>query len=58
MKLRTKTYLRRQKALRNFLDFSDIRSMLRASLELSRSLVVKKDIVKTLAEINCKFKAA
>ncbi len=55
MKLRTKAYLRRQKAMRDLLNFSDLRSMLRASITLSRSLVVKKDIVKTLAEINCRY---
>lgn len=45
MKLRTKNYIKRQKALRNMFQFDDITSFLMASYNLSRSVVVKKDII-------------
>jgi hypothetical protein len=58
MKTRNAAYIRRKKAMRNFFNFTDLRSMLSAGLALSRSIVVKKDIVKTMAELNSRFAAA
>ncbi len=52
MKLRTKNYIRRQKALRNLFQFSDLKSFLMTSFQASRSLVVKKDIVTMMAQLN------
>lgn len=52
MKLRTKTYIKRQKAIRNMFQFNDLRSFLMTSFQASRSLVVKKDIVTMLAQLN------
>jgi hypothetical protein len=48
MKLRTKTYLRRKKAIQRMAAFTDLKSFLKASFELSQSLVVKKDLLNTL----------
>ena len=48
MKLRTKTYLRRKKAIRTMAAFTDLKSFLKASFELSQSLVVKKDMLNAL----------
>lgn len=58
MTARNKAYLRRKKALRQFFNFTDLRSMLTAGLALSRSVVVKKDIVKTMAELNHRYAMA
>lgn len=55
MKLRNKTYIRRKKALRNFFNFTDLRSMLEAGLALSRSRVVKRDINNTLSQLEQRF---
>ena len=52
MKLRTKNYIRRQKALRNMFQFYDLKTFLMTSFQASRSLVVKKDIVTMLAQLN------
>jgi hypothetical protein len=52
MKLRTKRYIRRQKALRNMFQFNDLRTFLMTSFQASRSLVVKKDIVTMMAKLN------
>lgn len=57
MKLRNKQYLRRQKALRNFFNFTDLRSMLQAGLVMSRSRVVKRDIYHTLNQLDQQFAA-
>jgi hypothetical protein len=57
MKLRNKQYLRRQKALRNFFNFKDLRSMLQAGLAMSRSRVVKRDIYNTLNQLDRQFAA-
>lgn len=51
MTRRTKSYLNRQKALRNMLNFTDLKSFLMAGFQASRSLVVKKDIVNMLVEL-------
>ncbi len=51
MTRRTKSYLNRQKALRNMLNFTDLKSFLMAGFQASRSLVVKKDIVNMLIEL-------
>lgn len=51
MKLRTKNYFRKQKAAQEMIEFRDISTFLRASFERSRSLVVKKDILNTLFQI-------
>jgi len=48
MKIRTKTYLRRKKAIQRMATFTDLRSFLKASFELSQSLVVKKDMLNAL----------
>ncbi len=55
MKLRNKQYLTRKKALRNFFNFTDLRSMLKAGLALSRSHIVKRDIHVTLSQLNQRF---
>jgi hypothetical protein len=52
MSLRTKKYMNRQKALRNMFQFNDLKTFLMTSFKASRSLVVKKDIVTMLAELN------
>ncbi len=57
MKLRNKQYLRRQKALRNFFNFTDLRSMLQAGLAMSRSRIVKRDIHNTLNQLDQQFAA-
>lgn len=54
MKHRTKNYLKRQKALRNLFKFNDLRTFLLNSFQASKSLVVRKDIVITLAELNAR----
>ncbi len=55
MKLRNKNYIRRQKALRNFFNFTDLRSMLEAGIALSRSRIVKRDINNTLSQLERRF---
>ncbi len=55
---RNASYLRRKKAIRNFFNFTDLRSMLTAGLQMSRSVVVKKDIVKTMAQLNQRYEMA
>lgn len=52
MKKRTINYIKRQKAFREMFQFKDIKSFLMAGLETSRSLVVKKDILETLLQLN------
>lgn len=51
MKLRNVVYFRRQKAIRQMIQFRDLPSFLMAGLEASRSLVVKKDILSTLRSL-------
>ncbi len=51
MKLRTKNYIQRQKAIRNMFRFSDLKSFLKASFQASKSLVVKKDIINMIIEL-------
>lgn len=48
MKFRTKKYINRKKAWNNLHTFSDLKSFLMAGLALSRSMVVKKDIIETM----------
>lgn len=55
MKLRSKQYQRRKEAIQEMIEFRDISSFLRASFERSRSLVVKKDILNTMFELENKF---
>ena len=52
MKRRTLNYFRRQKAFRQMLGFTDLKSLLMASFHTSHSLVVKKDILETLLQLN------
>lgn len=52
MKRRNRNYFSRQKALRAMVQFTDLRSFLMAGFKASRSLVVKKDIVDMLLELN------
>lgn len=52
MKKRTMNYLKRQKAFRQMLAFTDLKSLLMASFHTSRSLVVKKDILEILQQLN------
>lgn len=52
MKLRTKKYFNRQKALRNMINFTDLKSFLLAGFQASRSIVVKKDIISMLVELD------
>jgi hypothetical protein len=52
MKRRTKKYIDRQRAFRNMLRFTDLKSFLMAGFKASRSLVVKKDIVNMLVELD------
>jgi hypothetical protein len=51
MKLRNKVYLRRKKAIQDMAQFKDLHSFLKAGFELSKSIVVKKDILNTLFEL-------
>jgi hypothetical protein len=51
MKRRTKNYIDRQKALRHMIRFTDLKSFLLAGFKASHSLVVKKDIVNMLIEL-------
>jgi len=52
MKLRTKNYIKRQKAIRKMFQFNDLTSFLMNSFQSSRSVVVKKDIINMLIELN------
>ena len=55
MKLRNKQYLKKKKAVTEMIEFRDISSFLRASFERSKSLVVKKDILNTMFELENRF---
>lgn len=52
MKKRTINYLKRQQAIRDMINFRDIKSFLMAGFQISRSNVVKKDILQTLLALN------
>lgn len=52
MKLRTKKYFGRQKAIRDLIQFKDIRSFLLAGFRIANSHVVKKDIINTILELD------
>ncbi|RYZ55501.1 MAG: hypothetical protein EOP49_02705 [Sphingobacteriales bacterium] len=52
MKLRTKNYIKRQKAVRQMFQFRDLKSFLMTGFQASRSLVVKKDIINMLIELD------
>lgn len=52
MKLRTKQYFNRQKALNNMVKFTDLKSFLMTGFRASRSLVVKKDIINMIIELD------
>ena len=41
MKLRTRKYITRQKAIRNMIQFTDLKSFLMAGFQASRSVVVR-----------------
>jgi len=45
MKRRTRNYLQRQNALNEMLHFTNIKDLLLAGFQASKSLVVKKDIL-------------
>jgi len=51
MTRRNKNYFTRQKALRAMMNFTDLKSFLMAGFRASRSLVVKKDIINMLTEL-------
>jgi len=51
MTRRNKTYFSRQKALREMVNFTDLKSFLMTGFKASRSLVVKKDIVNMLIQL-------
>lgn len=51
MTRRNKNYFGRQKALRAMVKFTDLKSFLMAGFKASRSLVVKKDIINMLVEL-------
>ena len=52
MKLRTRKYITRQKAIRNMIQFTDLKSFLMAGFQASRSVVVKKDIINMLIDLD------
>lgn len=52
MKKRTINYLKRQQAIRDMINFRDIKSFLMAGFQISNSNVVRKDILQTLLELN------
>lgn len=52
MKLRTKKYIGRQKAIRDLIQFKDIRSFLLAGFRMANSHVVKRDIIHTIVELD------
>jgi len=52
MKRRTLNYLKRQRALRQMFQFNDLKDLLMAGFQTSRSIVVKKDILETLLQLN------
>lgn len=51
MTRRNKNYFSRQKALRTMVKFTDLKSFLMAGFKASRSLIVKKDIINMLIEL-------
>jgi len=51
MKKRNFEYINKKKAFRQMLRFSDLTSFLLAGFHTSRSLVVKKDILKMLLDL-------
>lgn len=51
MKKRTINYLKRQQAIRDMINFRDIKSFLMAGFKISNSHVVQKDILQTLFEL-------
>ncbi len=51
MTRRNKMYFSRQKAFRAMTHFTDLKSFLMAGFRASRSLVVKKDIVTMLQDL-------
>jgi hypothetical protein len=52
MTRRNKNYFERKKAFRSMINFTDLKSFLMAGFKTSRSIVVKKDIVNMLMELN------
>ena len=52
MKLSTRKYITRQKAIRNMIQFTDLKSFLMAGFQASRSVVVKKDIINMLIDLD------
>ncbi|HRO41351.1 MAG TPA: hypothetical protein PL009_00860 [Flavipsychrobacter sp.] len=52
MTRRNKNYFGRQKALRAMVNFTDLKSFLMMGFKASRSIVVKKDIVNMLIELD------
>lgn len=52
MKKRTINYLKRQKAIRDMINFRDLKSFLMAGFQMSSSLVVKRDIIQTIVQLD------
>lgn len=52
---RKKKYKRKSSAINEMIAFTDIGSFLRASFERSKSLVVQKDILNTMFELENSF---
>lgn len=52
MTLRTKKYFKRHKAIKNMIQFTDLKSFLMAGFQASRSIVVKKDIINMLVQLD------
>jgi hypothetical protein len=51
MKMRTRAYMIRRKAFRNLLRFNDLKTFLWASFVTSRNMVVKRDTLRTLLQL-------
>ena len=51
MKKRTINYLNRKKAFRDMIQFKDLTSFLLAGLRISKSAIVKKDIARTILQL-------
>jgi hypothetical protein len=54
MKLRNQKYLNRKKAIGEMIRFKDLQSFLKASLAISKSMIVKKDMLDALMELEAR----
>jgi len=52
MKLRTRNYLNRKRAFRVMLQFRDIKSFLWAGFVTSKNMIVKRDVLETIMELD------